>query len=146
MDGISVCECSVNDIIRIATQIPEFDNPYQEAEYNRRLSGTPFLALKASIEGIDVGFKLGYAIDSDTFYTWFGGVLPQYRKLGMAQKLAVSQEEWAVAHGYKRIKLKTRNYLKPMLIFALKNGFYIHEVELRPAPRDNRIILLKELE
>lgn len=145
MNNIYIGECSIEDIIAIAKQIPEFENPYTLGEYQKRLSGVPFLALKAAVDGKNAGFKLGYELDDDTFYTWFGGVLPLYRQIGLAGQLANAQERWAKARGYKRIKLKTRNYLKPMLIFAMKNGFNIVEIEERPDINENRIILQKEL-
>lgn len=146
MNNIYIGECSIEDIIAIAKQIPEFQNPYPADEYQKRLSDVPFLALKAAVDGKNAGFKLGYQLDNDTFYTWFGGVLPLYRQIGLAGQLAVAQEGWAKAQGYKRIKLKTRNNLKPMLIFALKSGFNIIEIEERPNIRENRIILQKDLE
>ena len=145
MNNIYIGECSIEDIIAIAEQIPEFENPYTFDEYKKRLSGVPFLALKAAVDGKNAGFKLGYELDGDTFYTWFGGVLPLYRQIGLAGQLANAQEGWAKARGYKRIRLKTRNYLKPMLIFAMKNGFNIVEIEERPDINENRIILQKEL-
>ena len=146
MNNIYIGECSIEDIISIARQIPEFQNSYSPDEYSKRLSGVPFLALKAAVDGKDAGFKLGYHLDDETFYTWFGGVLPLYRQIGLAGQLATAQEGWAKAQGYKRIKLKTRNYLKPMLIFALKSGFNITAIEERPNINENRIILQKDLE
>ncbi|MBL6448699.1 GNAT family N-acetyltransferase [Fulvivirga sp. 29W222] len=145
MNNIYIGECSIEEIIAIANQIPEFENSYPISEYKKRLSQVPFLALKAAVDDKDAGFKLGYELNDDTFYTWFGGVLPFYRQIGLADQMATAQEGWAKARGYKRIKLKTRNYLKPMLIFALKSGFNITAIEERPDINQNRIILQKEL-
>ncbi|MCF2874733.1 MULTISPECIES: GNAT family N-acetyltransferase [unclassified Tenacibaculum] len=75
-----------------------------------------------------VGFKIGYQYNSNTFYSWVGGVLPQYRKKGIASQLAKLQENWALQNGFKKLRTKSMNKFKPMLILNLKNGFDIIQV------------------
>lgn len=104
----------------------------------------PHLLLSAEVAGEIAGFKVGYERDS-SFYSWMGGVRPEYRRMGIAKALAQRQEAWAKSRGYQHIRFKTRNYLKPMLIFALNNGFYISAVEKRTDPLSNRIWLEKVL-
>lgn len=141
-----ISEATIEDIIQISRKIPEFHNPYDQQEYQTRLSHVPFLALKAVCNNRDVGFKLGYELNKDYFYSWFGGILPAYRQAGIAQALATEQEKWAKENGYKFIRLKTRNMFKPMLIFALKNGFNILEIEKREDIREHRILLEKHIQ
>lgn len=143
--NISISQGTIEEVIAISHRIPEFKDPYPLEEYHQRLKGRPHLILKAACEGQDVGFKVGYALDSKVFYTWFGGILPAYRKHGIARDLATEQENWARSEGFTTIRLKTRNYLKPMLIFALKSGFYISEIQPKPDLKDHRIVLLKSL-
>jgi GNAT superfamily N-acetyltransferase len=91
-----------------------------------------------------VGFKVGYQREIDgSFYSWMGGVLPDFRRRHVARLLAEAQEKWAAGHGYRRITCKTRNRHKAMLLFALKNGFRITAVEPQPDPDENRIWLEK---
>ena len=75
-----------------------------------------------------VGFKIGYQYNTNTFYSWVGGVLPQYRKKGIASNLAKLQENWALQNGFKKLRTKSMNKFKPMLILNLKNGFDIIQV------------------
>ncbi len=129
------------------SQIPEFgDNLYDESVFIERLSVAESLILVAKTNTRIVGFKSGYKRFNDgSFYSWMGGVLPEFRKLRIAKKLADAQEKWAKEHGYNAITFKTRNRLKPMLIFALKNGFDIIDVIPQDKDCNHRIILKKLL-
>ena len=84
-------------------------------------SGFSFLAgggcSAAEVDGEPAGFKVGYEREN-YFYSWMGAVLPAYRRLGIAQKLADQQEKWAKSAGYTTIRFKTRNHHKGMFIFA----------------------------
>jgi GNAT superfamily N-acetyltransferase len=79
----------------------------------------------ASVEDKSVGFKLGYEIDSQCFYSWLGGVVPEFRGLGIASDLMIAQHEWCRKHGYKKIQTKTQNRFRDMFIMNLKNGFEV---------------------
>ncbi len=125
-------------------QLPEFQEPYSELEMEARLAGKRALSLGAFVENQLVGFKLGYERDGQ-FYSWLGGVLPQFRRSGIGQALAAAQEAWALENGYASIMFKTRNRHKAMLIFALKNGFEITGFEERNPTEESRIWLRKEL-
>jgi predicted GNAT superfamily acetyltransferase len=75
-----------------------------------------------------VAFKIGYRYNSGTFYSWVGGVLPQYRRNGIAKKLAELQEQKVKVQGYQAIRTKSMNRFKSMMILNLKNGFDIKSV------------------
>ena len=135
----------VPTIVAIAQQIPELTNPYAEAEYYRRFEGVPHLMLAAWLQGQAIGFKAGYEREGQ-FYSWMGGVLPAFRRLGVAAALAATQEDWARAQGYEWIFFKTRNSHKGMLVFALKNGFNIVGFESKDILSEHRIILQKTLD
>lgn len=138
---------TIAECVAISEQIPEFsDGIYDEKAYESRLLNTKFLILVALYNNTPVGFKVGYERDTDgSFYTWLGGVLPDYRKLHIAQQLADTQEKWAINEGFDAIVLKTRNRFKAMLLFALKNGFCIEAVEPKETIEEYRIILRKKL-
>ncbi|TRX55959.1 GNAT family N-acetyltransferase [Fulvivirga sp. M361] len=144
--SVTIYQGTIKEVVNLSLQVPEFKNSYPEEEYITRLKSKKSLVLVASYNGKPAGFKVGYDKDEDgSFYSWMGAVIPSFRKLGVAQKLADYQENWAIKNGYDRIRLKTRNYLKPMLIFALQNDFNIINVISYPRVRDNRIVLEKEL-
>jgi len=75
-----------------------------------------------------VGFKIGYRYNETTFYSWVGGVLPEQRKQGIAKKLAELQEQKVREKGYIKLRTKSMNRFKPMMILNLKNGFDIVQV------------------
>ncbi|MBA4851949.1 GNAT family N-acetyltransferase [Emticicia sp. BO119] len=138
---------TVAECVAISQLIPEFsDGIYDEKIYETRLFNTKSLILVAVAGDTLVGFKVGYKRDNDgSFYTWMGGVLPNYRKQSIAQQLADAQERWVKQEGFNAIVMKTRNRFKSMLLFALKNGFNVEEVEQKGAIEDHRIILRKKL-
>lgn len=142
--SLQIRHCTIAEAVACSRRIPELVNPYDTIEYERRLPGVPHLLLLAESGGEMAGFKVGYEREG-TFYSWMGGVHPAYRREGVAKLLAREQEDWAKQQGYRHIRFKTRNYLKPMLIFALTNGFYISAVEKRADPLSNRIWLEKVL-
>lgn len=93
-----------------------------------------------------MGFKVGYNKENNgSFYSWMGGVLRAYRQAGVARELARVQEAWAKKEGFTRIRFKTRNRHKAMLLFAIKNSFAIMAVEPREIVAEYRIVLEKEL-
>jgi predicted GNAT superfamily acetyltransferase len=75
-----------------------------------------------------VGFKIGYRYNENTFYSWVGGVLLEYRKQGIAKRLAETQESIAKEKGYTKLRTKSMNRFKPMLILNVKKGFDIIQV------------------
>jgi len=144
VEQLEIIEESVASKIFAVTQlIPEFKATYPPNEYLIRMQDKKCLVQFALIEEKIAGFKLGYGKTPTLFYSWMGGVLPHYRKMGVAKTLAKQQEQWAKQQGYTHIGMKTRNYLKNMLHFALSNDFYITGIETHPQPLDNRILLEK---
>ena len=91
-----------------------------------------------------VGFKIGYPYNKDTFYSWIGGVLPEYRELGIANNLANEQELYANKQGFKKLRTKSMNRFKPMMILNLKRGFEIVETYTNERGQ-KKIIFEKEL-
>lgn len=91
-----------------------------------------------------LGFKIGYELDVETYYSWRGGVYTKYRKHGIGSALMVSQHNWIKEHGYKRVQTKTRNKWRSMLILNLKHGFNITGTTL-DEKETMKIVLEKEL-
>jgi ribosomal protein S18 acetylase RimI-like enzyme len=91
-----------------------------------------------------VGFKLGYEKNEDIFYSWLGGVLPEYQKMGIASYLMKLQHKWCLQNSYKTIQTKTKNKFKNMLILNFKSGFNIVRTELSTA-NELKIVLEKNL-
>lgn len=145
--NVIIREGTIAECLEISKNIPEFSNNiYEEIAYQQRLFNKQYLILVAVKHQEIVGFKIGYDRFQDgSFYSWLGGVLPAYRKDGIATKLAMEQESWAVRMDFQSIVLKTRNRFRNMLIFALKNDFLIENIEIKENIEENRIILRKNL-
>lgn len=74
------------------------------------------------------GFKIGYQYNTTTFYSWVGGVLLEQRNNGIAKQLAQLQEQKVKEKGYQKLRTKSMNRFKPMMILNLKNGFDITSI------------------
>lgn len=97
--------------------------------FNNRLKENPnsFLVI-AYQSNKHVAFKLGYPYSNNTFYSWIGGVLPDYRNQKIATTLLHVMEEYALNYGFKKLRSKSMNRFKPMIILNLKSGFDIVKV------------------
>ena len=105
-----------------------FDDAKIDFFIDRITSKTDVIIVLTYFENSPVGFKIGYRYNETTFYSWVGGVLPDFRRKGIAQKLAKKQEELVKVKGYKKLRTKSMNRFKPMLILNIKNGFDIVQV------------------
>ncbi len=92
-----------------------------------------------------LGFKIGYELDENTFYSWFGGVLPIARNKGVAQAQLDIQEQWVKQQGYQQLKVKSRNLFPAMLRLLLKNGYLIEKLEEKEDINAHRIHFLKQI-
>lgn len=144
MKKIEIKNGGLNIAAQIMQYLPEFNSPYNLEGINEKIKNKPYLNLIAYIENSPAGFKLGYERDG-YFYSWLGGVLPKYRRLGVAKELADEQEKWAKEKGYNSITFKTRNKHKAMLSFSLNNGFNIFKIEEKKTIGEYRIWLKKEI-
>lgn len=137
-------EGNIKTIVALSKEIDEFQNPHDEGEYKKRLRGIPHLILVAYTDEQPIGFKVAYEREK-SLYSWMGAVHPNWRRRGVAKALANQQEAWARQQGYTSITFKTRNRLKPMLLFGIQNGFDIIGFEKREEIGENRILLRKKL-
>ncbi|MDN7243048.1 GNAT family N-acetyltransferase [Planococcus sp. N028] len=100
-----------------------------------------FLAL---LDSEVVGYKMGYALDKETFYSWLGGVDPQYRTHGIASQLMEKQHHYLKQQGYKLVRTKTKNQWRSMLILNIKSGFDVVDTYLDDVG-EVKIVLEKKL-
>jgi len=90
-----------------------------------------------------LGYKIGYALGADLFYSWLGAVEPDHRHLGLASELLLRQHQWCREQGFSRIETRTRNKFLSMLRLNLKYGFEI--TGMLTDDRGAKIILQKKL-
>ncbi len=111
------------DIIDLYVNI--FNDADVEFFETRLKENSNSLCVLACSDNKIVGFKIGYPYNENTFYSWIGGVLPKFRQQGIATQLAKTQEDYAKENGFTKLRTKSMNQYKPMIILNLKNGFDI---------------------
>lgn len=137
---------TISEAIAVLEQVPELQPLYPLTEFQNRLDDCQYLILIAAVHGFPVGTKIGYERDSDgSFYSWLGGVLPEFRRRGIARALANEQEAWARNQGYETICVKTRRKHIAMLDFLKNDGFaQVGEIAKIPA-EESRVLFEKSM-
>ncbi|GAA0879680.1 GNAT family N-acetyltransferase [Algoriphagus jejuensis] len=142
----NIRQASLAELLWVHERIPEFPGKASLDFYLDRLRHRLYLALVAEQDGDLFGFKVGYQSETpDTFYSWMGGVRPEFRKHGLADGLADYQEAWAREKGFKSLFFKTRNRFPAMISFGLSRGFRIIDVLPKGGVEDYRVVMSKEL-
>jgi GNAT superfamily N-acetyltransferase len=93
------------------------------------------LCLIAHLEGNPIGFKVGHRDRAGVYYSKCGGVLKDYRRLGLATRMHQWQITFAKARGYYRVWFNTFNYFQNMVRFGLRHGFLPVSIEQRELGR-----------
>lgn len=143
---INIFDGNLNDAIKIAQQIPEFDSLYSKELFENRLKDSKHLIIIAYYKDKPIGFKIGYETPSKRhFYSWMGGVVPKFRKLGVAQKLMDYQEQWVRKSNYERLLVKTRK--KHLAMAKLLEKYNYCEIGVLPykPKEETRILFEKKL-
>lgn len=105
------------------------------------------LMLRAAVEGTPVGFKIGYRLDASTFYSAKGGVLPAYRRQGIARALLHNMLRIVRARGYDRFVYDTFPNKHPgMTVLGLDEGFRVIKAGYSPQYRDYRLRFALDLD
>ena len=139
-------EASLAELLWVRERIFEFPGKASLSFYQDRLQHRLSLALVAVWEGELAGFKVGYQSElPETFYSWMGGVIPEFRRKGIATALAEEQERWAKAQGFSSVFFKTRNRFPGMIQFGIKRGFKIVDLHPKGGIEDYRIVMHKNL-
>ncbi|QHA87083.1 GNAT family N-acetyltransferase [Serratia rhizosphaerae] len=132
-------------IRQLYQHIPEFAAAHRLQDLQLRIGNAVHHALIAELDGQPVGFKLGYQTDDDTFYSWLGGVLPAFRRRGVAGQLLEEQERWARTQGFSRLTVKTRNQFRGMLMLLVSRHYQIIALEKKGEVADYRLLLEKRV-
>ncbi|QDP42151.1 GNAT family N-acetyltransferase [Radiobacillus deserti] len=110
-----------------------------------KMASKPKLLVIAAMNGTKViGYKIGYELDKNKFYSWLGGVDTFYRKHGIASELMDRQHQYLKEIGYSIVQTKTMNKWRNMLVLNIKNGFDVIDTYTDKKGR-HKIILEKKL-
>lgn len=96
----------------------------------------------ARVEGEPAGFKIGYRQNRFVYYSAKGGVLPEYRRRGIARRMLRTMMEEARRRGYIRFTYDTfPNRDKGMTVLGLNEGFRVVKADFNKTYRDWRLRL-----
>lgn len=126
-----------NHIFRPARNIESFDRRFR-GRYN-------VLIMVARVGDRPVGFFLGFELKPSVFFAWFYGVLPEFRRQGVASQLMDAVHDWAQNNEYESIRFECHNQVRPMLHLAIALGYDIVGMRWDPDRGDNLVIFEKAL-
>ena len=121
--------------------------PARDAESFRRryLGRHNVLQMVARLEGRPVGFTLGFELKPDVFFSWFYGVLPEFRRQGIASQLMEAVHDWARMNDYEAIRFECHNQHRPMLHLAIAQEYDIVGIRWDPDRGANLVLFQKML-
>jgi GNAT superfamily N-acetyltransferase len=123
-----------------------FRPPRDLESFNRRYLGRyNVLQMIARIKDRPVGFFLGFELKPTVFFAWFYGVLPEFRRQGIASQLMEAVHDWARQHEYEAIRFECHNQHRPMLHLSIALGYDIVGIRWDPDRGDNLVIFEKVL-
>ena len=99
----------------------------------------------ARVEKRPVGFFTGFELKPRVFFTWFYGVLSQYRRAGIASQLMEALHSWCRQNDYEAIRIECHNQARPMLLLAIEQGYDIIGLRWDSDREDNLILFQKML-
>ena len=119
-----------------------FRPPHDAAFFERRFSSrhNP-LMLIAQLDKRPVGFAVGFEIKPSTFYCWLIGVLPDFRRGGVASQLMEAMSAWARDNDYQIIRFECYNHHRPMLQLAITQNYDIVGIRHDADASANLIVL-----
>ena len=113
--SVEYVEGQLEDIVKVNTIIPEFDNRIDRSVLEQRLAGKCFKVIIAKTESGLAGYCLAYELSINTTYIWLGGVIPQCRRLGAMSGMFELTECWAKHNGQNQVVIKSMNKFPAML-------------------------------
>jgi GNAT superfamily N-acetyltransferase len=129
-------------IVQLYNQV--FRPPRDEDHFQRRYLGRHnILQMVARLNQRAVGFALGFELKPRVFFTWFYGVLPSYRRQGIASQLMEAVHSWAKQNDYESIRCECHNQHRAMLHLAISQEYDIVGLRWDPDRGDNLILLQK---
>jgi GNAT superfamily N-acetyltransferase len=99
----------------------------------------------ARIKDRPVGFFMGFELKPTTFFAWFYGVLPDFRRQGIATQLMEAVHDWCREQEYESVRLECHNSARSMLHLAIALEYIVAGIRWDPDRGDNLVIFEKTL-
>ena len=126
-----------NQIFRPARDLESFRRRFR-GRYN-------VLHMVARVEDRPVAFFLGFELKPTVYFAWFYGVVPEFRRQGVASQLMDAVHAWARDNDYNAIRFECHNQHRPMLHLAIALGYDIVGIRWDPDRGDNLVLFEKGL-
>jgi GNAT superfamily N-acetyltransferase len=135
------------DLPTIVDMYNQIYRPPRDVEsFRRRFQGRAnVLRMIARIKDQPVGFFMGFELKPTTFFAWFYGVLPDFRRSGIATQLMEAVHAWARDEEYESVRLECHNSARAMLHLAITLDYIIAGIRWDPDRGDNLVIFEKTL-
>ena len=132
-------------IVKLYNQI---FRPARDVESLRRryLGRHNVLQMVARLGDRPVGFSLGFELKPDVFFSWFYGVLPEFRRQGIASQLMEAVHSWARLNEYESIRFECHNQHRPMLHLGIAVGYDIVGIRWDSDRNENLLLFQKTLQ
>ena len=132
------------EVVGLYNQI--FRPPRDEEHFARRYLGRHnVLQMVARVDDRPVGFFLGFELKPTVYFAWFYGVVPEFRRQGVASQLMDAVHAWARDNDYNSIRFECHNQHRPMLHLAIALGYDIVGIRWDPDRGDNLVLFEKGL-
>jgi GNAT superfamily N-acetyltransferase len=116
-----------------------------EAFHRRFLGRYNPLQLIARLDERPVGFFLGFELKPTVYFAWFYGVIPEFRRQGIASQLMEAVHSWAQQNEYESIRFECHNQHRPMLHLAIAQQYDIVGIRWDPDRGENLVLFEKVL-
>jgi len=121
--------------------------PARDEEFFRRryLGRHNVLQMIAQVNQRPVGLFLGFELKPRVFFAWFYGVLPTFRRQGIASQLMEAVHEWAQTNEYDAIRFECHNPHRPILHLGIAQEYDIVGIRWDPDRGANLVLFQKTL-
>src|SRR5438105_2479450 len=121
--------------------------PARDEEFFRRryLGRHNVLQMVAHVNQRPVGIFLGFELKPRVFFAWFYGVLPAFRRQGIASQLMEAVHEWASTNEYDAIRFECHNQHRPILHLGIAREYDIVGIRWDPDRGANLVLFQKTL-
>lgn len=134
---------SLQEAYDLLTRMPELQPLQSFDALNAECSGRAPFCLIAEANWRPAACIVGYALGSTRFVVCLWGVLPEYRRCGIAHTLIEEQECFLSERGYRRIELRVP--LHGEAVFALLERTGYTRVGVESSRRGEKLLYEKRL-
>ena len=147
MANVQVVPVGMGELELITRLYNEVFSPRHDQEFfRRRFQGRYNISMLVGIlEERHVGFAVGFELMPTTYFSWLCGVLPDFRRQGIATQLIQAQQAWAIEHKYEMIRFECLNQHRAMLHVAITEGYDHVGIRWDIATANNVVIFEKDL-